>query len=332
MVAMNRQVLLASRPEGWVREENFRIIDAPMPEPAEGEVLVRNLWLSLDPYMRGRMNEGRSYAKPQELNEVMVGGTAGEVVASRHPGFAPGDAVVGYLGWQNYGVAPASALQKVDSRLAPLSAYLGALGMPGITAWYGLNVICSPRAGETVVVTAAAGAVGSVVGQLARIAGCRAVGVAGGPEKCAYVVDELGFDACLDYRGGTLAQDLKAATPKGIDCLFENVGGEVFDTLLTRMNAFSRIALCGLISQYNSAPYPMKNIGSVLVNRIKMQGFIVSEHLDLWPQAIRELAANYAAGRLKYRETVAQGLDAAPAAFIGLLKGANLGKQLVRLA
>lgn len=331
MEQMNRQVLLVSRPEGWVKEENFRIVDAPMPEPGEGEVLVRNRWLSLDPYMRGRMNEGRSYAKPQELNEVMIGGTAGEVLKSRHPEFAPGDAVVGYLGWQKYGVAAAGALRKVDVRWAPLSAYLGVLGMPGITAWYGLRMICAPKAGETVVVTAAAGAVGSVVGQLAKIAGCRALGVAGGAQKCAYVVDNLGLDACLDYRSGNFAQELKAAAPQGIDCLFENVGGEIFDTLLTRMNAFSRIALCGLISQYNSAPYPMKNIGSVLVNRIKMQGFIVSEHLDLWPQAIKELAEHYLAGRLKYRETVAQGLDAAPGAFIGLLKGANLGKQLVQL-
>lgn len=331
MEQMNRQVLLVSRPEGWVKEENFRIVDAPMPEPGEGEVLVRNRWLSLDPYMRGRMNEGRSYAKPQELNEVMIGGTAGEVLKSRHPEFAPGDAVVGYLGWQKYGVASAGALRKVDVRWAPLSAYLGVLGMPGITAWYGLRMICAPKAGETVVVTAAAGAVGSVVGQLAKIAGCRALGVAGGAQKCAYVVDDLGLDACLDYRSGNFAQELKAAAPQGIDCLFENVGGEIFDTLLTRMNAFSRIALCGLISQYNSAPYPMKNIGSVLVNRIKMQGFIVSEHLDLWPQAIKELAEHYLAGRLKYRETVAQGLDAAPGAFIGLLKGANLGKQLVQL-
>lgn len=331
MEQMNRQVLLVSRPEGWVKEENFRIVDAPMPEPGEGEVLVRNRWLSLDPYMRGRMNEGRSYAKPQELNEVMIGGTAGEVLKSRHPEFAPGDAVVGYLGWQKYGVAAAGALRKVDVRWTPLSAYLGVLGMPGITAWYGLRMICAPKAGETVVVTAASGAVGSVVGQLAKIAGCRALGVAGGAQKCAYVVDDLGLDACLDYRSGNFAQELKAAAPQGIDCLFENVGGEIFDTLLTRMNAFSRIALCGLISQYNSAPYPMKNIGSVLVNRIKMQGFIVSEHLDLWPQAIKELAEHYLAGRLKYRETVAQGLDAAPGAFIGLLKGANLGKQLVQL-
>ncbi len=329
---MNRQIVLASRPTGWVSEANFRLLEAPMPSPGEGQVLVRNLWLSLDPYMRGRMNEGRSYAKPVELGDVMVGGTAGEVLESRHPNFQPGDKVVGYLGWQLYAVADGPVLQKVDDRIIALSAYLGPVGMPGVTAWYGLNDICQPKSGETVVVTAAAGAVGSVVGQLAKLRGCRAVGVAGGPEKCRYVVEDLGFDACLDYQAGALAQQIKEALPQGIDCLFENVGGEVFDALLARMNAFSRIALCGLISQYNSEPYAMKNIGSVLVNRIRMQGFIVSEHLDRWPVALQELAAAVASGKLKYRETIAQGLENAPQAFIGMLKGANLGKQLVKLA
>lgn len=329
---MNRQIVLASRPTGWVSEANFRLLEAPMPSPGEGQVLVRNLWLSLDPYMRGRMNEGRSYAKPVELGDVMVGGTAGEVLESRHPNFQPGDKVVGYLGWQLYAVADGPVLQKVDDRIIALSAYLGPVGMPGVTAWYGLNDICQPKSGETVVVTAAAGAVGSVVGQLAKLRGCRAVGVAGGPEKCRYVVEDLGFDACLDYQAGALVQQIKEALPQGIDCLFENVGGEVFDALLARMNAFSRIALCGLISQYNSEPYAMKNIGSVLVNRIRMQGFIVSEHLDRWPVALQELAAAVASGKLKYRETIAQGLENAPQAFIGMLKGANLGKQLVKLA
>lgn len=331
MSETNKQILLASRPSGWVEESNFKLAETPVPAIADGQVLVRNHWLSLDPYMRGRMNDAKSYAAPVKLGDVMVGGTAGEVVASKHAQFNVGDKVVGYLGWQLFGVSDGTMLQKVDDRLIPLSAYLGPVGMPGVTAWYGLTDICQPKTGETVVVTAASGAVGSVVGQLAKMKGCRAVGVAGGAEKCRYVVDELGFDACVDYKAGNLWKDIKAATPDGIDCLFENVGGEIFDTLLGRMNAFSRIALCGLIAQYNSGPYPMKNIGSVLVNRIKMQGFIVSEHMERWPVALQELGQGVASGKIKYRETVAHGLENAPQAFIGLLKGANLGKQLVKL-
>ncbi len=331
MTETNKQILLASRPTGWVEPSNFRLVEAPVPAIADGQVLVRNHWLSLDPYMRGRMNDAKSYAQPVKLGDVMVGGTAGEVVASNNPKFKAGDKVVGYLGWQLYGVSDGTMLQKVDDRLIPLSAYLGPVGMPGVTAWYGLMDICAPKAGETVVVTAASGAVGSVVGQLAKMKGCRSVGIAGGAEKCRYVVDELGFDACVDYKAGNLWKDIKAATPDGIDCLFENVGGEIFDTLLGRMNAFSRIALCGLIAQYNTEPYPMKNIGSVLINRIRMQGFIVSEHLERWPAALQELGQGVATGKIKYRETVAQGLENAPQAFIGMLKGANLGKQLVKL-
>ncbi len=332
MTEKNLQIVLASRPTGWVEEANFRLQETEVPEPGDGQVLVRNRWLSLDPYMRGRMSDAKSYAKPVEIGEVMVGGTAGEVVASRHPGFAPGDAVTGSLGWQRYGVADGRALLKVDTREIPLSAYLGPVGMPGVTAWVGLIDICAPKSGDTVVVTAASGAVGSVVGQLAKIHGCQVVGVAGGPEKCRYVVEELGFDACVDYKAGNLRGDLKQALPNGIDCLFENVGGEIFDTLLGRMNPFGRIALCGLISDYNTAdPYGMKNIRSVLVNRVKMQGFIVSDRMELWPPALKELAGHVAAGRLRYRETVAEGLAAAPAAFIGMLRGRNFGKQLVRL-
>ncbi|GMU49091.1 MAG: NADP-dependent oxidoreductase [Candidatus Desulfobacillus denitrificans] len=331
MSETNRQILLASRPSGWPEPANFRLVEAPLPALGDGQLLVRNHWLSLDPYMRGRMNDAQSYAAPQKLGDVMIGGTAGEVVASKNPKFAVGDKVVGMLGWQLYGVSDGSMLMKVDDRHIPLSAYLGTVGMPGVTAWYGLMDICQPKAGETVVVTAASGAVGSVVGQLAKMKGCRAVGIAGGAEKCRYVVDELGFDACIDYKAGNLWKDIKAATPDGIDCLFENVGGEIFDTLLGRMNAFSRIALCGLIAQYNSEPYPMKNIGSVLINRIRMRGFIVSEHMERWPTALAELGQGVASGKIKYRETVAQGLENAPQAFIGLLKGANLGKQLVKL-
>jgi len=327
----NQRIVLASRPVAWVEESNFRLEEGDILQPGPDQVLVRNRWLSLDPYMRGRMSDAPSYAKPVTIGEVMIGGTAGEVVASKHPGFAPGDTVVGALGWQLFGVADGDALRKVDAGAIPLSAYLGPVGMPGVTAWVGLLDICAPRPGETVVVTAASGAVGSVVGQLAKIHGARAVGIAGGADKCRYVVEELGFDACIDYKAGNLRGDLKAAAPEGIDCLFENVGGEIFDTLLMHMQPFSRIALCGLISQYNSAPWPLKNLASVLINRIRMQGFIVTDDLTRWPPALRELGTLVASGKLKYRESIAEGLAAAPAALISLLQGGNFGKQLVRL-
>ncbi len=328
---MNEKIVLASRPAAWVEEGNFRLEAGEIPRPGANQVLVRNEWLSLDPYMRGRMSDVKSYAKPVEIGEVMIGGTAGEVVESNHPQFAAGDKVVGALGWQTWGVADGNVLRKVDAGIIPLAAWLGPVGMPGVTAWVGLLDICAPKPGETVVVTAASGAVGSVAGQLAKIHGARAVGIAGGAEKCRYVVDELGFDACIDYKAGKLREDLKAVTPKGIDCLFENVGGEIFDTLLGCMNPFSRIAVCGLISQYNSAPYPLQNIAAVLINRIRMQGFIVSDDLSRWPPALAEISGHIAGGRIKYRESVVDGLAAAPAALISLLKGGNFGKQLVRL-
>jgi len=328
----NKRVLLASRPTGWVSEDNFRIETSPLPQPREGEVLVKNIYLSLDPYMRGRMNEGKSYAAKQEIGEVMIGGTVGEVIESKNPKFAQGDKVLGMLGWQQYGLSDGKGLNKVDASRVPLSAYLGVLGMPGVTAWVGLLDICQPKAGETVVVSAASGAVGSVVGQIAKLKGCRAVGIAGGRQKCDYVVKELGFDACVDYKAGELNEALKAAVPDGIDCYFENVGGEILDAVLRRMNAFSRIAVCGLISQYNATePYGVKNFQSILTNRIKVQGFIVSDRMELWGKALPELIGWVASGKIKYRETVAQGLENAPKAFIGLLKGENLGKQLVKL-
>jgi leukotriene B4 12-hydroxydehydrogenase/15-oxo-prostaglandin 13-reductase len=328
----NKRVLLASRPTGWVSEDNFRIETSPVPQPREGEVLVKNIYLSLDPYMRGRMNEGKSYAAKQEIGEVMIGGTVGEVIESKNPKFAQGDKVLGMLGWQQYGLSDGKGLNKVDASRVPLSAYLGVLGMPGVTAWVGLLDICQPKAGETVVVSAASGAVGSVVGQIAKLKGCRAVGIAGGRQKCDYVVKELGFDACVDYKAGELNEALKAAVPDGIDCYFENVGGEILDAALRRMNAFSRIAVCGLISQYNATePYGVKNFQSILTNRIKVQGFIVSDRMELWARALPELIGWVASGKIKYRETVAQGLENAPKAFIGLLKGENLGKQLVKL-
>lgn len=328
----NRRIVLASRPAGWVTEDNFRLETVELPPLAEGQVLVRNEWLSLDPYMRARMNEGRSYAAPQPLNETMIGGTAGEVVESRNAKFAVGDKVVGHFGWQEYGLSDGSGLVKVDASRIPLAAYLGAVGMPGVTAWYGLNRIIEPKAGETVVVSAASGAVGGVVGQLAKIGGCRAVGIAGGPEKCRYVVDELGFDECIDYKNEDVGKALKSACPDGIDGYFENVGGAIMDAVLPRMNAFGRIALCGLIAGYNGQPIPISNPTWLLLSRLKLQGFIVSEHMDVWPQALQELGAHVASGRIRYRETIAHGLESAPAAFIGMLKGRNFGKQLVKLA
>lgn len=331
MNAMNRQIVLASRPKDAVAVTDFRLVESPMPSIADGEVLVRNHWLSLDPYMRGRMDEAESYAATQELDAVMVGGTAGEVIESRDPRFAVGDSVVGFLGWQLYAASGPRGLQKVDTTRVPLSAYLGAAGMPGITAWYGLNRIIAPRAGETIVVSAASGAVGSVVGQLAKRAGCRVVGIAGGAQKCAIVTGEYGFDACIDYKAGRLHDDLRDATPDGIDGNFENVGGEILDAVLRRMNAFGRVAVCGLISGYDEKPVAMKQFRSVLVNRLRVEGFIVSDHMDAWPVALRELVPLVAGGELKYRETVAHGLEQAPQAFIGLFEGRNVGKQLVKL-
>jgi NADPH-dependent curcumin reductase CurA len=329
----NKRIVMASRPSGWVNEGNFRVESAPVPKPKDGEVLVKNLWLSLDPYMRGRMNDTKSYAAKQEIGEVMIGGTVGEVIESKNPKFAVGDKVVGMLGWQQYAVSNGTGLNKIDASRVPMSAFLGVLGMPGVTAWIGLLDICQPKSGETVVVSAASGAVGSVVGQIAKIKGCRAVGIAGGQAKCDYVVKELGFDACVDYKAGKLKDDLKAALPNGIDCYFENVGGEILDAALARMNAHSRIAVCGLISQYNvTQPYGVKNFASILTNRIKVQGFIVSDRMELWAKALPELIGWVASGKIKYRETVAQGLESAPKAFIGLLKGENFGKQLVKIS
>ena len=335
---INQQIHLVSRPQGEPSADNFRLVEVPVPELSDGQVLVKNHYMSLDPYMRGRMNDGKSYAMPQPLNQVMGGGAVGEVVASMNPAFAVGDKVLGMGGWQQYLLVDAGqrgVIQKVDTTHVPLQAYLGAVGMPGVTAWYGLVKIINPQAGETVVVSAASGAVGSAVGQLAKARGARAVGIAGGADKCAYVVDELGFDACIDYKAQpdfkALSQALKEACPKGIDGHFENVGGQILDAVMQRANAFSRVAMCGMISGYNGQPIPMAAPQLILVNRMKIEGFIVSEHMEHWPAALAELGQGVASGKLKYRETVAQGLAAAPEAFMGLLKGKNFGKQLVKL-
>jgi len=328
----NVQVTLANRPTGWVQESDLKIVESDIPKPGPGQVLVKNLYLSLDPYMRGRMNAGPSYAANVAIGQVMVGGTAGEVVESNNPNFNHGDFVTGYFGWQQYGVSNGDELRKIDPKLVPLSAYLGAVGMPGLTAWWGLLDIGAPKEGETVVVSAAAGAVGSIVGQIAKLKGCRAVGIAGGKAKCELVVEEFGFDACVDYKGGNLAKDLRAAAPKGIDIYFENVGGVVLETVALQLNPFARIPLCGLISQYNEVrPHGMDNFVMLLINRVKLQGFIVSDYAPKSDQAMKELAQWVRDGKIKYRETIANGIEDAPRAFIGLLKGENIGKQLVKL-
>ena len=330
---VNRQILLASRPQGPATEANFRLVEQPIPEPADGEVLIRNEWLSLDPYMRGRMSDVKSYVPPAELDAVMVGQTVGEVMQSRNPQFKPGMKVLTPLGWQLYGVAKASDLTPIDTTNVPASYYLGIVGMPGMTAWFGLNEIGKPKSGETLVVSAASGAVGSVVGQLAKIAGCRVVGIAGGLAKCDYVTRELGFHACVDYKVGSVFEDLRTACPTGVDVCFENVGGAILDTTLRLMNRFSRVVVCGLIAEYNAVqPYGYTRLRSVLVNRIKMQGMIVFDWKDRYAEAREALTRLVLDGKLKYRESVIDGLENAPRGMIALLKGENFGKQLVRLA
>jgi NADPH-dependent curcumin reductase CurA len=330
----NLQVLLASRPSGWVSESNFRIAETPIPAIGNGQVLVKSVFLSLDPYMRGRMNDVRSYAAKVEIGQVMTGEAVGEVVQSKNPQFKGGDTVLSRAGWQQYAVSDGSDLRKVDPKAVPISTYLGVVGMPGVTAWIGLNDIGQPKPGETVVISAASGAVGSVVGQLAKARGCHVVGVAGGREKCDFVRKELSFDACIDHRAGDLVKALAAAAPNGIDIYFENVGGPLLDAVLALCNPFARIPLCGMVSQYNAGDerYGVKNLMAAVGMRIKLQGFIVSDHLNRWPEALKELAEGVRSGKIKYRETVTQGLENAPRAFIGLLKGENFGKQLVKVA
>ena len=334
----NQQIHLDNRPTSEATASNFKLVVSDTPALQPGQVLVRNHFLSLDPYMRGRMNDGKSYAQPQPLGQVMQGGTVGEIAETQTDKFAVGDKVVAFGGWQQYSVVDATQvgmLRKVDTTHVPLSAYLGAVGMPGVTAWYGLVELCKPKAGETMVVSAASGAVGSAFGALAKARGCRAVGIAGGPDKCKYAVEELGFDACIDYKqhqnAASLSKELREACPKGIDGYFENVGGMVLDAVLPRMNAFGRIAVCGMIAGYDGAQLPLANPSLILIQRLRVEGFIVSEHMEFWPQALGELGTLVASGKLKPRESIAHGIEAAPEAFLGLLKGRNFGKQLVKL-
>ncbi len=338
MAEAARRIVLASRPVGEPKPNDFRLEEVAVPQPGPGQVLLRTKWLSLDPYMRGRMSDAPSYAKPVGIGEVMEGGTVSEVIASRNDRFTGGDIVVGRTGWQTHALSDGAGLRKLDPALAPISTALGVLGMPGMTAYCGLLEIGKPQSGETVVVAAASGAVGSVVGQIAKIKGARAVGIAGGADKCRYVTNELGFDDCLDHRAPDFAARLKAACPKGIDVYFENVGGAVFDAVLPLLNPFSRIPVCGLIAQYNATELPpgpdrlpllMRN---VLTKRLLIRGFIVSDFAALQGDFLRDVSQWLKEGRIKYREDIVKGLENAPATLIGLLKGKNFGKQLVRVA
>ncbi|HEY7253122.1 MAG TPA: NADP-dependent oxidoreductase [Methylomirabilota bacterium] len=329
---VNRQIVLRSRPVGMPKPSDFDLVESPLPTPKDGEVLTRTIYLSLDPYMRGRISGARSYAQSVEPGQVIVGGTVGEVLESRHPAVARGDLVLGYDGWQSHAVSNGGALRKLDPKQAPISTALGVLGMPGMTAYVGLLDIGRPKPGETVVVSAASGAVGSAVGQIAKIKGARAVGIAGSPDKCDYVVRELGFDACVNYKTGDLPAALKAACPSGIDVYFENVGGDVLRSVMTLLNQNARIPLCGLISQYNATePTPGPDLRAFLFNRVLLKGFIVSDHLDRMGDFLAECGGWLREGRLKHREDIVGGLEKAPGAFIGLLQGKNFGKLLVRV-
>lgn len=337
MPSFNRRIVLASRPKGAPVPGNFRLEETAVPSPAEGQVLARTLYFSLDPYMRARMSDRPSYTTPVALGEPMTCGLVGRVVESRAPGFSPGDLVVGYGSWQDYVALDAAEWRKLDAGMAHPSHALGVLGMPGFTAWYGLTEIGRPRAGETVVVAAATGAVGAVVGQLARQMGCRVVGIAGGPEKCRYAVDELGFDACLDHRESDLPERLAAACPDGIDVYFENVGGKVLDAVLPLFNLHARVPVCGLISQYNMERLPEgpdtrpRLLSAVLSQRLRLQGYIISDHDDRFPEFLSVMAPLVADGTVRAREDVVDGLENAVPAFIGLLEGRNFGKLVVRL-
>ena len=338
MTETAERIVLASRPVGEPTLDNFRLEELPIPKPGPGQMLLRTLWLSLDPYMRGRMSDAPSYAKPVGIGEVMEGGTVSEVVASNVPQFANGDIVVGRTGWQTHALSDGSSLRTIDPTRAAIQTALGVLGMPGLTAYMGLLEIGKPGAGETVVVAAASGAVGSVVGQIARIKGARAVGIAGGPDKCKYVTEELGFDSCIDHREPDLATRLATACPKGIDVYFENVGGAVFEAVFPLLNPFARIPVCGLISMYNAttlspgAVLLQQLMRAILTKRLTFRGFIVSDFIGRYGDFMHDVSAWVGEGRIKYREDVVDGLKNAPGAFIGLLRGENFGKLLVLVA
>jgi NADPH-dependent curcumin reductase CurA len=335
---VNRRIVLASRPKGAPTADNFRLEREPVPALSDGQLLLRTVYLSLDPYMRGRMNDGPNYASPVAIDGVITGGTVSRVEESKSSAFAVGDLLLSHVGWQEYAVSDGKGLSKIDSTFPKPSYALGVLGMPGFTAYHGLLEIGDPKPGETVVVAAATGAVGAVVGQIAKLKGARAVGIAGGPEKCAYAVKEFGFDACVDHRDPELRKLLAAACPNGIDVYFENVGGPVFDAVWPSLNVHARVPICGVIARYNAEGLPdgPDRMGhlmmGILQKRVRMQGFIISDHNARMPEFLREMAPWVREGRVKTREDVVQGLENAPTAFLGLLEGKNFGKLIVQVA
>ena len=335
MSLMNRQILLRARPVGFPEPSDFELVTTPAPSAGEGQVLLQTLWLSVDPYMRGRMSDAKSYAEPVKLGEVMVGGTVSRVISSNAEGLAVGDIVTGGSGWQEYAVANPKNLRKVDATLAPVSTALGVLGMPGLTAYFGLLDVCAPKAGETVVVSGAAGAVGSIVGQIAKLKGCRVVGIAGTDEKVAWLVDELGFDAAYNYKKeSNHLGKLRELCPGGIDAYFDNVGGVITDAAMIHMNVHARVAICGQISQYNLAQPETgpRMLGILIVKRAKVQGLLVSDYMAQWGEGLKDLGQWVSEGKIKYEETITVGLDHAVDAFLGMLRGENTGKQLVRVS
>ena len=335
---INRQIILVKRPSGKPQPDDFSLVDASVPVPEEGQVLCKTIYLSLDPYMRGRMNDSKSYADPVKINEVMTGGTVGQVLKSRSTNFQQGDIVYGYGGWQDYWASEGKALRKIDPELAPISTATGVLGMPGVTAYTGFLNIGQPKKGETVVVAAASGAVGSVVGQIAQIKGARAVGIAGSEEKCKFVTEEFGFDACVNHNSPDFAEALKNACPDGIDVYFENVSGKVFETVMPLLNDFARIPVCGLIALYNATELPPGPnltpllMRDILVKRLTFRGFIVWDFAAQEKEALTELAKWIKEGKLHYREDIVDGLEKAPEAFMGLLEGKNFGKLVVQVS
>lgn len=333
----NRQIILASRPHGEPTPDNFKLVETNVVEPREGQMLLRTIYLSLDPYMRGRMDAGPSYAKPVEVGEVMEGSAVCEIVESNLSGFAPGDIVFASTGWQEFSLSRGEGVRKVDPSFGPISYSLGVLGMPGFTAYTGLLNIGKPQAGETLVVAAASGAVGSVVGQIAKIKGCRVVGIAGGERKCRFVTDELGFDTCVDHHQPDLPECLKGACPSGIDIYYENVGGAVFDAVLPLLNNFARVPVCGLIAHYNATELPTGQdrgpllMRQILVKRLTFRGFIVWDFASQFPEFSADMSGWLRDGRVKYREDITDGLENAPRELIGLLKGENFGKKIIRV-
>src|SRR5947209_1336568 len=333
MSGVNRQFTLAARPSGMPKESDFRLVEAPMPEPKEGEVLLKTVYLSVDPYMRSRITGIKTYADPVNIGDVMVGGTVGQVMQSKSPAFQPGEFAVGYWGWREYGVESAKSLQKLNPDMAPISLALGLLGMPGMTAYFGFLDLCSPKPGETVLVSGAAGAVGSIVGQIAKIKDCRVIGIAGGDDKVSYLVDELGFDAAFNYKTtNDYSGKLKELCPKGIDCYFDNVGGSITDAVFPLLNVFARVSICGQISQYNlEKPEPGPRLLSyILIKQARVEGFIVTRFASRFREGIGQMAKWLQEGKLKYQEHVVQGFENTPKAFIGMLQGENTGKMLVK--